>query len=57
MPAALLDSRLETLEPLQPDEDGVVIDVTGEPHELVGRALATLDLASRTSGSESLCLH
>lgn len=27
MPAALLDSQFATLEPLRPDEDGLVIDV------------------------------
>jgi len=57
MLAALLDFQLETLEPLQPEQDGVVVDVTGEPHELAGRAIDALDLASRTSGSESSCLH
>ncbi len=45
MAATLLGSQLETLEPLQPDEDGVVIDVTDDPDLLAERALAALDLS------------
>jgi gluconokinase len=55
MPAALLGSQLETLEPLRADEDGVVIDVTAGPHVLPGRALAALDLSGRTNRTELLC--
>jgi gluconokinase len=44
MPAELLGSQIETLEPLGPDEDGVVIDVNGEPDLLAAGALAALDL-------------
>ncbi|MEU3312385.1 gluconokinase [Streptomyces sp. NPDC006662] len=42
MPVSLLDSQFEALEPLQPDEPGVAVDVTGSPEEISGRALAAL---------------
>jgi gluconate kinase len=35
MPASLLDSQLAALEPLQPDEDGVRLDVARPPADLV----------------------
>ena len=40
MPPELLDSQLATLEPLQPDERGIVLDATATPDTLVERALA-----------------
>ncbi|MFI5617045.1 gluconokinase [Streptomyces sp. NPDC051567] len=42
MPTALLDSQFATLEPLQADERGVVVDVSGTPEEITERALAAL---------------
>ncbi|MEV7286472.1 gluconokinase [Streptomyces sp. NPDC093252] len=42
MPAALLDSQFATLEPLQADESGVAVDVSGTPEEIAGRAVALL---------------
>ncbi|MCC0094208.1 gluconokinase [Streptomyces flavotricini] len=42
MPTALLDSQFATLEPLQQDELGVVVDVSGSPEEITERALAAL---------------
>lgn len=42
MPAALLDSQLATLEPLQPDEAGGVVDIDLAPMELVDRAVRIL---------------
>ena len=42
MPASLLDSQLRTLEPLEPDETGVVLDLTRTPAELVCDATAWL---------------
>ncbi|MFJ3204276.1 gluconokinase [Streptomyces sp. NPDC086989] len=42
MPAALLDSQFATLEPLQQDELGVAVDVSGSPEEITERALAAL---------------
>ena len=38
MPPALLESQLSTLEPLEPDERGVVIDVDSPLTEVVDRA-------------------
>lgn len=44
MPFKLLKSQLATLEPLQPDEDGVVIDIDAAPAEIVDAALRGLGL-------------
>ena len=40
MPLSLLDSQLRTLEPLQPDERGVTLDLGEPPARLVEQALA-----------------
>lgn len=45
MPPSLLASQLSTLEPLQPDEDGVAVDVSGTPEETARAALERLGLA------------
>ena len=42
MPLSLLDSQLHDLEPLQPDEAGVTLDLRDPPPELVAQALAAL---------------
>ncbi|MFE9480870.1 gluconokinase [Streptomyces spororaveus] len=42
MPTTLLDSQFATLEPLQADEPGVVVDVFGSPEDITERALAAL---------------
>ncbi|MEU7551483.1 gluconokinase [Streptomyces sp. NPDC044571] len=42
MPLALLDSQFAALEPLQEDEPGVVVDVSGSPQQITARALAAL---------------
>jgi gluconokinase len=42
MPASLLDSQLATLEPLGPDEAGIVIDATRPELEVVAQALAAV---------------
>ncbi|CAM5656176.1 gluconokinase [Streptomyces canus] len=42
MPTALLDSQFATLQPLQEDEAGVVVDVSGGPEEIAGRAVKAL---------------
>ncbi|MFE0425165.1 gluconokinase [Streptomyces sp. NPDC058953] len=42
MPTALLDSQFAALEPLEPDEAGVAVDVSGSPEEITTRALAAL---------------
>jgi gluconokinase len=46
MPPSLLPSQLAALEPLQPDEPGVVVSVAGTPEEIVVRALAALGLTA-----------
>jgi gluconokinase len=40
MPASLLESQLATLEPLEPDEPGVVVDGTAATDEIVEAVLA-----------------
>lgn len=42
MPTSLLASQLQTLEPLQADEAGVVLDIAHPPAELVREAVAWL---------------
>ncbi|MGP2437493.1 gluconokinase [Streptomyces sp. JW3] len=42
MPTALLDSQFGTLQPLQPDEPGVAVDVSGGPEEIAERAVTAL---------------
>ena len=42
MPPALLQSQLDTLEPLDPDESGIVLDIREKPEELAGKAAAVL---------------
>ena len=42
MPVTLLDSQLATLEPLQPDERGVVVDVTPPLPQVVEHILTAL---------------
>ncbi|MGW7266822.1 gluconokinase [Streptomyces sp. NPDC054842] len=42
MPTALLDSQFATLQPLQADEAGVAVDVSGSPGEITERAVAAL---------------
>ncbi|CAM5348485.1 gluconokinase [Streptomyces avidinii] len=42
MPTTLLDSQFATLEPLQEDEPGVVVDVSGSFEDVTERALAAL---------------
>ncbi len=42
MPPSLLGSQLDTLEPLQPDESGVVLDLRDPPQELVSQAVSWL---------------
>ncbi|MFD9391538.1 gluconokinase [Streptomyces sp. NPDC060000] len=42
MPTALLDSQFATLQPLEADEAGVVVDVSGSPEAITGRAVAAL---------------
>jgi gluconokinase len=38
----MLLSQLETLEPLQPDEDGISVDISQSAEEIVSEALRRL---------------
>ncbi|MDX3075077.1 gluconokinase [Streptomyces sp. NPDC088354] len=42
MPAGLLHSQFEALEPLDPDEAGAVVTIDGGPQQITERALAAL---------------
>lgn len=42
MPASLLQSQIDTLEDLEPDEDGVRLDLTASPEELVDRVMRSV---------------
>jgi len=42
MPPELLQSQLDTLEALEPDESGVVLDIRGTPDKLIDEAVAWL---------------
>jgi gluconokinase len=42
MPTALLDSQFATLQPLQADEAGIAVDVSGSPEEIAERATRAL---------------
>lgn len=48
-PPELLDSQLMTLEPLRPDEDGVLVDMALPVQAQVDQALARLELRARQS--------
>ena len=43
MPATLLESQLDALEPLEPDERGARIENTGDLETVVSRAIAALE--------------
>jgi gluconokinase len=43
----LLDSQLATLEPLQPDENGVAVDIAPGPEAITERAVAALRQSGR----------
>lgn len=44
MPASLLDSQFATLQPLQPDEEGMVADVEDDPEQIADKAMTALHL-------------
>jgi gluconokinase len=50
MPASLLDSQLAALEPLQPDEPGVVVPGDGDPASVVDAVVADLRSRGRVPG-------
>ena len=43
MPISLLDSQLRDLEPLQPDEAGITLDITQPPEALVASIIASIN--------------
>ncbi|MEM7746398.1 MAG: gluconokinase [Paracoccaceae bacterium] len=43
MPVALLDSQIETLEPLEPDENAIMMQIDAPVDEVVARILAHLE--------------
>ena len=44
MPVGLLESQLATLEALEPDEAGAVLDIAATPEQLAAQAATWLDL-------------
>ncbi|KRE65507.1 MULTISPECIES: gluconokinase [Micrococcaceae] len=53
MPPALLDSQLATLEPLQDDETGVVVDISAPVDDVVAAALASCMPIRPSSGAQA----
>lgn len=51
MPASLLDSQLDTLEPLNGDENGLTLDATVDPETLVAEVLAAAGLPPAVPGT------
>ncbi|MEU8586327.1 gluconokinase [Streptomyces sp. NPDC048664] len=51
MPAALLDSQFATLQPLQPDEAGVAVEVSGGPEAIADRAARALRSLERSAST------
>ncbi|HET9647214.1 MAG TPA: gluconokinase [Microlunatus sp.] len=49
MPSTMLQSQLDTLEPLAHDEDGASITIDGSPQDILRRALTALDLNPETA--------
>lgn len=53
MPPSLLDSQLATLEPLEPDEPGIAVDVVGDPATVAERVLWRLGDDARPAGGQA----
>lgn len=51
MPTTLLTSQIDTLEPLEEDEDGVVVEVGDPAEEVAASALAALGLTGVGTGA------
>ncbi|WP_297008671.1 gluconokinase [uncultured Corynebacterium sp.] len=49
MPASLLDSQLDTLEPLTDDENGLTLDATADPEGLAAEVLAAAGLGRQVT--------
>ncbi|MEU2004249.1 gluconokinase [Rhodococcus sp. NPDC019627] len=43
MPASLLDTQISTLEPIEPDENAIVVDVGGSPTEVAADIITQLE--------------
>jgi len=52
MPAELLQSQYDTLEPLQHDEAGIIVDISKTPPEMIDSIVAALEPV-RTDGRQS----
>ena len=52
MPASLLRSQFETLEPLEPDESGVAVDTAGTVDDIVDRVKAALRATEQNASEE-----
>lgn len=50
MPTSLLQSQYDTLESLAPDEDGVIVDLTETPAQIVEDALREIGLPANLDG-------
>ena len=48
MPQSLLDSQLRTLEPLGPDENGIIVDISDPLPDIVAAVIAALPRAAGT---------
>ena len=53
MPASLLRSQLDTLEPLGPDEPGVGVGTQGDPDAIADRALTALRVHEAAAAGEA----
>jgi carbohydrate kinase (thermoresistant glucokinase family) len=53
MPTVLLQSQFDTLEPLQDDEHGLIVDIRQAPTDIVDSVLAFLRHSSSALGKES----
>jgi len=49
MPTGLLDSQLATLEALEPDERGIVVNIDADPERIVDDIVALLEVRERTT--------
>ncbi|MFJ7152817.1 gluconokinase [Streptomyces sp. NPDC100445] len=57
MPAGLLDSQYEALEPLRCDEPGVTVDASGGPEQVLAAALRAVSGPDREDGAAALDGH
>jgi gluconokinase len=50
MPPGLLDSQYAALEPLDPDEPGLTVDLTATPNQIADKVLRALGLPPHSAG-------